>query len=252
MGTMRLLIFGATVLGAVAVGILLPPIYQDPAYHHFADDRTLLGIPNCWNVLSNAPFFLIGALGLGATRREAAFAERWERWPFVTMFVGVLLIGLGSGYYHLAPDSARLVWDRLPMTIVFMAVFGVTLIERVDARVGAWLWVPLIALGAASVFAWRFTGDLRCYVIVQFYPMVAVPLLLLLRPPRYTHGHDLMLMIVFYAIAKALEHFDARIFALGHVVSGHSLKHLTSALAAAWLVQMVRQRMVVDAPGGIG
>ena len=43
--------------------LLLPPIAQDQSYHQFADQRTLLGIPNFWNVVSNLPFIAIGATG---------------------------------------------------------------------------------------------------------------------------------------------------------------------------------------------
>ena len=32
-------------------------------YHRFADQQTLLGIPNFWNVVSNLPFILVGAVG---------------------------------------------------------------------------------------------------------------------------------------------------------------------------------------------
>ena len=55
-------------LGLMVVSLatlpLLPPIAQDPTYHQFADQRTLLGIPNFWNVVSNLPFVLVGAMGL--------------------------------------------------------------------------------------------------------------------------------------------------------------------------------------------
>ena len=46
---------GFTLL-AITVVFLLPPIPQDPAYHNFADQRTLYGVPNFWNVVSNLPF----------------------------------------------------------------------------------------------------------------------------------------------------------------------------------------------------
>jgi len=51
---------------------LLPPIAQDPSYHQFADQRTLLGIPNFWNVVSNLPFVLVGTMGLWQFGRDRA------------------------------------------------------------------------------------------------------------------------------------------------------------------------------------
>src|SRR5215831_653555 len=42
---------------------LLPKIPQDQAYHLFADQRALVGIPNFWNFVSNIPFAVVGAVG---------------------------------------------------------------------------------------------------------------------------------------------------------------------------------------------
>ena len=38
----------------------IPAIQQDPGYHNFSDQRTLLGVPNFFNVMSNIPYLLIG------------------------------------------------------------------------------------------------------------------------------------------------------------------------------------------------
>ena len=43
--------------------LFVEPIPQWPEYRQFADDRTMLGIPNALNVLSNLPFLLIGVSG---------------------------------------------------------------------------------------------------------------------------------------------------------------------------------------------
>src|SRR6201987_2903758 len=57
---------------SLAILPLLPPIAQAPTYHQFADQRTLLGIPNFWNVVSNLPFVLVGAVGLWQFGRDRA------------------------------------------------------------------------------------------------------------------------------------------------------------------------------------
>src|SRR4029077_315822 len=44
--------FLSVMAASLAILALLPPIPQDPSYHQFADQRTLLGIPNFWNVIS--------------------------------------------------------------------------------------------------------------------------------------------------------------------------------------------------------
>src|SRR5262245_15202615 len=58
-------VLGFLGLGIVALGLVfcLSPIPQDLSYHTFADDRTMLGVPNFLNVASNLPFIVVGVLG---------------------------------------------------------------------------------------------------------------------------------------------------------------------------------------------
>ena len=65
-------------MAASLLGLLLvPAIPQDQAYHQFADQRTLLGIPNFWNVVSNIPFVVVGVVGTATncatTRRRSSY-----------------------------------------------------------------------------------------------------------------------------------------------------------------------------------
>jgi hypothetical protein len=240
---------------AVAAAVLLvmsrPPIPQALDYHVMADERPLLGIPNSLNVLSNVPFAIVGLLGLatvfGWMGRPSPFADQWERWPYTALFVGVALTSLGSSYYHLAPDNARLVWDRLPMAVGFMGLLTALFAERVNLTAGKWLFLPLLAAGAASVGYWywselRNAGDLRPYLLVQFGSLLVVVLLLLLYPARYPGTGFLVAGLAAYAAAKGLEVADRSMFALGHVVSGHTLKHLVAAGSVVCLVEMLRAR----------
>jgi hypothetical protein len=238
---------------ALAIGVLLlPPIPQDPAYHSFADRRTLLGLPNFLNVLSNLPFALVGVVGFWLVSRAQTtpavpFADPRERGCYAIFFLGVALTGLGSAYYHLAPDNPRLVWDRLPMTLAFMSIFAAIIAERIDSRWGWRLLLPLLLAGVASVFYWhlgesRGAGDLRFYALVQFYPMLVIPLLLWWCPPRYSHGGELAGALGLYGVAKILELLDEPIFAAGWVVSGHTLKHLAAAGSAYWVLRVLVKR----------
>ncbi len=242
-------------LGVVALGIVLSlePIPQPSAFHNFADARTLLGVPNLFNVLSNAPFLVIGVLGLHfVLSREAIqaggpFIDPRERWPYVVLFMGVALTAFGSGYYHLHPDTPRLFWDRLPMTVIFRGLVASVVAERISVRVGLWLLGPLVVLGIGSAVYWlwselRGQGDLRLYLFVQFYPLLILPIILLLFPSRYTHGADWFVSLGWYALAKVLEEADRLVYALGHVVSGHTLKHLAAALSTYWVLRMLWAR----------
>lgn len=234
-------------LAALALAALafLPPIAQDPGYHAFADQRTLLGLPNFWNVVSNAPFLLVGGWGLQVlfAPHPPAWVDRRERWPFLTAFAGALLVAAGSSYYHWNPNNDTLFWDRLPMTLVFMGLFSAVIMERVHARAGALLLLPFLGLGIWSVEVWRLKDDLRFYALVQFYPMLAIPLLGLLFPARYSHGRMLGWLAFWYGLAKLLEHYDAQVYeALRHLISGHSLKHLAAAMALAAVADLLRRR----------
>jgi hypothetical protein len=240
---------------AVAISVLgvlsQSPIAQDPAYHLMADRRSLLGIPNALNVLSSAAFAIVGATGLSAVfSREArgtVFPDRWLRWPYGAVFAGALLTAFGSAYYHLAPDNARLVWDRLPMTVGFMGLLTTVLADRVSVRLARILFIPLLAVGAGSVGYWYLTevrgvGDLRVYALVEFGALLLVVLLLLLYPARERGTGYLVIGLVAYAAAKCFELSDGQILALGQIVSGHTLKHLAAAGGVGCIVAMVRAR----------
>jgi hypothetical protein len=234
------------------VFFLLPRIPQPQAYHLFADRRCLLGIPNFGDVVSNLPFALIGVWGLAfllrstSNRMTGCFLDQRERWPYLFVFAGLLLTALGSSYYHLDPNNARLVWDRLPMTIAFMSMVAAVVVERISIRLGLWLLPILLLVGLGSVLQWYRSemlgaGDLRFYAAVQAYSALAL-LLALIFPRRYTRGYDLGIVVGLYALAKALELLDKPIFAALHVVSGHTLKHLVAASAGYCILRMVQKR----------
>jgi hypothetical protein len=237
---------------ACAGALALPPIPQDPAYHRLADGRTLLGIPNGLNVLSNLPFGVVGLLGLATVfgrgaGRAGPVVGPGAAGAYAVLFAGVALTTLGSAYYHLAPDDARLVWDRLPMTVAFVGLVAALLAEWVSPRLGRLTLGPLLALGVGSVAYWywselRGAGDLRPYLLVQFGSLLVVALLLVLYPAPCRGTGYLVAGLGLYAGAKLLEAADARIYALGQVVSGHTLKHLVAAAGVACVVAMLRAR----------
>jgi hypothetical protein len=237
---------------ALAVGIaalLIPRADLPPSYHHFADQRTWLGIPNFGDVASNIVYLIVGLWGLVFLASKSGrkyFLEPRERWPYFLVFLGLALTAFGSAYYHLAPDNDRLVWDRLPMTIVFMPLVGALIAERVNLKLGLWLLPILTAVGVGSVIQWHFSvehgaGDLRFFGAVQLYAVLALFAVLLL-PPRYTRGSDLLIVAGLYMFAKIAELADRQIFSLGYVVSGHTLKHLGSGLAGLWILRMLQKR----------
>lgn len=217
---------------AVIAGIFLHgPITQDPAYHLFADTRSFIGIPNFGNVVSNLPFLLVGLLGL-RTRNAG------------TLSAGVLLVSAGSAYYHWNPSSEALLWDRLPMTVAFMALFSMLLEERVTNRKTL---LPLLILGVSSALYWRWTGDLRLYVIVQFLPIILIPLILTLYPPKYLSTRLLAAALILYISAKVFESYDRQIL-MSLNVSGHTIKHLLAGAATLCIILAVPRSPHVSRP----
>uniref|UniRef100_Q01NA9 Alkaline phytoceramidase n=1 Tax=Solibacter usitatus (strain Ellin6076) TaxID=234267 RepID=Q01NA9_SOLUE len=238
---MRIALFPALAVLAVLVLLFVPPIAQDAGYHNFADQRTLFGIPYFWNVVSNLPFLLVALWGLRGLRSKTAFEETWERVAYGIFLFGIALVAFGSSYYHARPNNDMLVWDRLPMTIGFMSLLSIAIGERISSRAGRMLLFPLIAVGIASVLFWQSSGDLRFYGFVQFYTLLALPLMVALFPPRYTGTGGLVALAAFYVVAKLLESFDHTI---GRVIvtGGHPWKHVAAAIGVLCYVISVERR----------
>jgi len=253
----RVWILLAAVAAAIVVVLLFPATPQNEAYHNFADQRPLLGIANCLNVISNAPFLFIGLAGMGLTLRgtragKNLFVDARERWPWFALFVGVALTAFGSAWYHHRPNDHTLVWDRIPMTIGFLSLVAAVVAERISLRAGIRILLPLIASGIGSVVYWEITqtrghGDLRPYAIAQFGSLLALILMFTLFPARYTHSLDFVVALAFYGVAKLFEAGDKLVFTAGHIVSGHTIKHFFAALSTYWVLRMLRLRAPIRA-----
>ncbi len=241
-----LIIFPALlILGALATHGRIP---QDVTYHLFVDTRTIGSIPNFWNVVTNVPFTLVGLLGLYKLRMpgKLRFIDQ-SRMAYTLLFFGTFLISIGSSYYHLAPNNQTLVWDRLPMTIAFMSLFSIIISEFISVRSGRALLLPLILAGIMSVFYWYLSeiqgqGDLRFYALVQFYPMLAIPIILVCFHPRCTHVQAYWWLLLLYLTAKVFEQLDGEVYDALGFISGHSLKHLTAALGMYVLLVFYQRR----------
>lgn len=228
-------------------------IPQDPDYHQFADTRWFLGIPNFNDVASNIGFAIVGVIGIiiiFGRKNKNLFDQDQDAWQYRVFFIGVALVSLGSAYYHLVPSNDRLLWDRLPMSIAFMAFISAVISDRVHRKSGnTWLLALLVVLGMLSLLYWIITesqghGDLRFYAFVQFYPILLLPFVLWLFPAyNYTAPRFLGWVIAWYALSKVLEYNDNEVFdLLGETVSGHTLKHLAAAVGALFVLRILSVR----------
>jgi hypothetical protein len=232
------------------VASLLPPMAQPQSYHDFADQRTLWGIPHALNVLSNLPFVVVGLMGLQALATRVRFisADRGARAPWIVLFIGVALTGLGSAYYHLDPNDATLVWDRLPMALGFAGLVAGTLADRA-VRLAWLLLAVLVGVGTGAVIYWAVLGNLVPYLVMQAgFIAVALAATALIRSP-YSHAGVLYAAVALYAAAIVCERLDHPInAALGSVVSGHTLKHLFAAAGGYAIYRM----LVIRQPTAVG
>jgi len=250
------LMLGFTLFCSIVL-LFVPAIPQPAEYHQFADTRTFLGVPNFMDVISNLLFLPASAYGLKLLfdsrngHQRARFTYRSELIPYTVFFIAAVLTCFASIYYHLGPDNYSLAWDRLSMTIMFGSFLAVVISERVQQMAGIFLLPVLVLVGIFSVFLWYQTellgaGDLRLYLMFQFLPGILIAYMLFFLPSRYSRSSRFGWILVIYALAKAAEWFDQDIFELQFFISGHTIKHVLSALAVFALAEMLRCRISIN------
>ncbi len=232
------------IIGIIAIiGFTLSsPIEQNEDYHNFSDTLTIGGIPNFWNVISNFPFLIVGLFGIIRLKKMDRV-----NFQFSIFFIGISLVAIGSGYYHFNPNSSTLVWDRLPMTIVFTALMSIVISEFIDFKKGKLLLIPFLLIGIISIIYWVKLDDLRLYALVQYYPIIAIPIILILFKSEENSSKGFWLLLITYIIAKLFETFDFEIYKTLKLLSGHSLKHLSASVGIYILINSyVRQNKIIE------
>ena len=233
----------ATAVLSIAALFFIAPIEQDTAYHHFCDSKTMFTIPNFWNVVSNLPFLIVGFIGL---LKASKFPK--PKIQYLLFFTGISLVSFGSGYYHWNPNNETLVWDRLPMTIAFMSLFSIIISEFIDEKKGLKILTPALLIGLFSVIYWQVFNDLRIYALVQFYPMLAIPVILILFRSKYNLSFGYWVLSAAYLFAKVFEHFDHEIDHWLNGVSGHPLKHVVAATGIFFMLYTYTKRQKIESP----
>ncbi|MDP1978746.1 hypothetical protein [Undibacterium sp.] len=225
----------------VALALLLHgPVEQLAHYHEFADQSEWSGIPHAIDVLTNIGFALVAVLGSWFLLEKYRQGDTGVAFPAYCIFtLSLAATAVGSSYYHLAPDDARLFWDRLPIAFAccsLLAAVRAASLPGMDARKAFMELVLLLIAALTSVIWWQQTGDLRPYLLIQGLTLVLIPLWQWIwkagLADRLTFGTAMLL----YVAAKMTEMLDGQILLQLHVISGHSIKHLLAALAAGLIV----------------
>jgi hypothetical protein len=248
--TRREAVLTALVVLVLVAQPFLPHLPQSQDYHHFVDTRTLFGIANAMDTLSNLPFILAGMAGimLVFAGRLPAPTSALGAMTLLT-FAGLVATGIGSAWYHgqASPNDAGLAIDRYGMVIAFAGILGLAAAHKVSERAGWWLgWLVLVA-GPFSVWWWTVSASVAPYAVLQFGGMALLVLILFWRTPEghATPGPNWGLLIGAYALAKVFEAADAQVWELtGHLVAGHALKHLAASLVALAVMAPLYRRRV--------
>ncbi|XP_010519850.1 PREDICTED: uncharacterized protein LOC104799163 isoform X2 [Tarenaya hassleriana] len=192
---------------------------SSPSHHVFADKRNFLG------------FFTISLKG--------------EIWGWVLFYAGVAGLAFGSAYYHLKSDDNRIIWDTLPILIAYSSLFSSFLVERAGERAGLCCLVSLLFIAFLSIAYAGVFNDLRLCMTFQLIPFVAIPVLTILLPPKYTHSKYWLWASGAYILSGIENLADSKIYnANRYLISGHSLGHLCSAAAPILLTIMLLYRSI--------
>ena len=196
------------------------------------------------NVLSNLPFIVsacCSAFGFFLDGRSAppgVFEYDVERGPYWVYFVGLVLTGIGSSYFHADPCNATLTWDRAGLAIAFMALFTSILAERVHV---ALCRAGHFGRSFCSASAVSFIGITPTHrrrrstflfhraVLSARHPAGAA---VLLSAALHARRRSLAALLC-YVLAKGLEILDREVYTGAGFVSGHTLKHLVASLEPA-------------------
>lgn len=215
--------------------------------HPYADERTWMGIAHAGDVLSNLAFLFAGLVGMLTLRRVKGAPMQSVRRPDPArqgqllaahvFFLGLILTSLGSAWYHLAPDPARLVLDRLGMAIGFAGILALAAQDQWGANAGDRALAWLLPVALVSAILPHVQGNVLPWALLQYGGV----LYLVFVAWRQALGHTVAgrqrihfgAVVAIYVVAKLLENADAAVFEwTGHLMSGHSLKHLVAAAAA--------------------
>jgi uncharacterized membrane protein len=244
--TARLLMASILIFALGAALQFIWPLPQPASYHHFADERSMGALHNAADVLSNVVILVAGLLNLRWVVRHAS--QQPPQFPgMLAAAIGLILTAYGSAYYHFAPSDATLVWDRLPMTIVFAGILAM-LWTSVTGKRTSWLQLAiLVIVSVGTVGYWLAFDSLWPYAELQFGGLALIVVMTLIRKVDAPLAWGSV--IGFYALAKVFETLDWQIWGLtDHLFAGHALKHIASGFAGAsimWIANASRGRSAI-------
>lgn len=239
MSNMRFLAALATPFVVGGLLHLVHPLVQSAGYHQFADTRLICGVHNGADVLSNLAILAAGVVNLSWCWRHRGSNAR-QMPGMLTAALGFVITSAGSAVYHYSPTDSTLVWDRLPMTIVFAGVLAM-LYTSVSGRRISWSQVSsLVTAAVLTVLIWAWFGELWPYTLLQYGGLASILGFTCWRKVANPGGW--WGVICWYGVAKLFEALDTSVWlATHHVVAGHTLKHIACGAAGIALLRIVKE-----------
>jgi hypothetical protein len=195
-------------------------------YHNFADKRTMNGLPNAMNVLSNL-FIIIPVIYLLKHKTENNTNNN-------LLIIHITLLSLASAYYHYNPSVKSIFWDILMISTLSIIVLNIIN----EYKCGILFYI----LGILSVVYWKQTGDIRLYLLI----LIGVPIIFFLK--YYDNEEDdetkknLYIILFFTVLYRFVEYYDHQIYKLtNNMVSGHTLKHIFAGLSILYIVKLLKE-----------
>lgn len=234
-------LFATVVVGFAPFWSLLP-IQDASSYFKFADQRCILGIYNFSDVISNLAFTLVGFFGFYWIKKNENLSSEFA---FLgnSLATSMLLVSIGSAFFHYIPSVESLFWDRVPMVLGFISLIGLLVADRVNRKLGVKTFCILFILSVVTLALWRLNYlDLRPYLIIQFGSLLFVVLIIMLKARGSISNKAIWVTFAFYILAKLFESADRFIWNLTGFISGHTLKHLFAAAAMFLLLKTFRRK----------
>ena len=230
--------------------VIFGRIEQPQWYHDFADNRTFFGIPNAVDVLSNLALLIPGVVGLALVKemhqKGGGYTDRFELVIMTSLFGGIILTFMGSVWYHLEPNDSTMIWDRMPMTIVFASICSLVIADRMGVGVAKKVHVPLMLIGILSVLLWHWTGDLRPFFFFKHEPLIIIVILLIFGKATYDREVDYFVALSLFLLATVFELTDSTIYGITSIISGHTVKHILAGVALWILLRMIQTRTMLN------
>lgn len=207
------------------INLLTNKITVPQGYHDFVDKRSLLGIPNFLDVISNLAI-LLPALYLLQTRKNKSLLSN-------LLILHISLLAITSGYYHLNPSDKTVFWDIMSIATGSMIVLLIIINTTTEYN------LLLYIFSVFSIIYWKKTGDLRLYLLIY----IGVPLYIIAKYYKNNNLQIYLFIMIFCNILVWLTEFnDHYIYKItNNLVSGHTLKHIFAGIGIFYVIKILQK-----------